>query len=285
MRMPGPIANAVFLVTLVGFFTHPASAFQQSHGRHSSHPLSLDVRPAKEIDERVAYEVNKAKLILDDLDPANLLASSYLVSAIYYHDGFLTDFPAERNSADPERRIVAQISNILSPERKADFVRLLHEVWARSEPLGPTRLVDPVAFTASSGGRGSHKYAVDLFAAEGTPVRSVSRGLVILADRDWNQVDLFSTTSRKGGNAVIVFDPDKDYFYRYCHLSTVLVSPGQLVGSGQPIGGVGHTGLNASLPGHGRHLHFEVNEYVDGHVRAIDYRRLLTMLRQWREVA
>jgi murein DD-endopeptidase MepM/ murein hydrolase activator NlpD len=282
MPVPALIANAVFLVTLVGFFIHPAWAFQQSHLRHPSHPLSLDVPPAKEIDARVAYEVNKAKLILDDFDPADLLASPYLVSAIYYHDGFLTDFPAERTSADPERRIVAQIGNILAPDRKAEFMRLLHEVWRRSEPAGPTRLVDPVGFTSSSGGRGSHKYAIDLFAAEGTPVHSVSRGLVILADRYWNHDDLFSTTSRKGGNAVIVFDPDEDHFYRYCHLSTVLVSTGQVVASGYSIGAVGHTGLNASLPGHGRHLHFEVNEYVDGHVRAIDYSRLLAMLRQWR---
>jgi hypothetical protein len=41
------------------------------------------VRAAKEIDERVASEVNKAKLILDDLDPTDLLASPYLISAIY----------------------------------------------------------------------------------------------------------------------------------------------------------------------------------------------------------
>ena len=49
----------------------------------------------------------------------------------------------------------------------------------------------------------------------------------------------------------------------------------------QVVGTVGHTGLNASQPGHGRHLHFETNEYLRGHVRAIEYRGLRTMLRQW----
>ena len=27
------------------------------------------------------------------------------------------------------------------------------------------------------------------------------------------------------------------------------------------IGGVGHTGMNASKPGHGEHLHLEINRY------------------------
>jgi murein DD-endopeptidase MepM/ murein hydrolase activator NlpD len=82
-----------------------------------------------------------------------------------------------------------------------------------------------------------------------------------------------------------VFDPDHDRFYRYCHMSTVQVSAGDLVAAGQTVGSVGHSGLNASQPGHGRHLHFETNEYLEGHVRAVDYHRLRTMLRQWRSSA
>jgi murein DD-endopeptidase MepM/ murein hydrolase activator NlpD len=139
-----------------------------------------------------------------------------------------------------------------------------------------------VAYSASGGGSGSHRYAIDLFAHEGAPVYAVSRGMVVLADRNWNPASLFSTTSRKGGNAVIVFDPDRDRFYRYCHMSTVQVAAGAPVAAGQVIGSVGHSGLNAARPGHGGHLHFETNEYLEGHVRAIDYRGLRTMLRQWR---
>ncbi|HUE22122.1 MAG TPA: M23 family metallopeptidase, partial [Bryobacteraceae bacterium] len=187
-----------------------------------------------------------------------------------------------RSSADPERRIIGQIGNMLSPEGKARFVRLLHEVWAQSGPAGAERSAEPVAYSASGGGGRSHKYAIDLFASEGAAVYSVSRGIVILADRDWSPDSLFSTTSRKGGNAVIVFDPDRDRFYRYCHMSTVQVSAGDLVAAGQIVGSVGHSGLNASQPGHGHHLHFETNEYLEGRVRAFDYRRLRTMLRQWR---
>lgn len=262
-----------------------AEPYRTARRHPVSKPLSLDVQPTPEIEAQVADEVAKARQILDDLNTDNLLASPYLVSAIYYHDGFLNGFPVDRTSADPERRIIGQISNMLSPEGKARFVRLLHEVWARSEPAGPARSAQPVAYSAAGGGGRSHKYAIDLFAPEGAAVYSVSRGIAILADRDWSPDSLFSTTSRKGGNAVIVFDPDRDRFYRYCHMSTVQVSAGDLVAAGQMVGSVGHSGLNASLPGHGHHLHFETNEYLDGHVRAMDYRRLRTMLRQWRASA
>ena len=52
--------------------------------------------------------------------------------------------------------------------------------------------------------------------------------------------------------------------------------------AGDAIGQVGHTGINASRPGHGHHLHFEANEFVDGRTRTIDYDRLRTMLLAWR---
>src|ERR1019366_8147170 len=126
------------------------------------------------------------------------------------------------------------------------------------------------------------RYAIDLFAPEGTPVIAVSRGVVVLADRDWSPENLFSTTSRKGGNAVIVFDPDRDRFYRYCHLSYVKMSSGDLVAAGERLGDVGHSGLNASLAGPGRPPHFETNQYSDGQVRALSYQQLRTMLRGWR---
>jgi murein DD-endopeptidase MepM/ murein hydrolase activator NlpD len=282
MTTTAPFLKLTVLIVVAACSAQSAEAYRTTRRHPVSKPLSLDVQPTPEIEAQVAEEVAKARLILDDLNTDNLFASPYLVSAIYYHDGFLNGFPVDRSSADPERRIIGQIGNMLSPEGKARFVRLLHDVWARSGPAGPERSAEPVAYSASGGGSRSHKYAIDLFATEGAAVYSVSRGIVILADRDWSPDSLFSTTSRKGGNAVIVFDPDRDRFYRYCHMSTVQVSGGDLVAAGQIVGSVGHSGLNASQPGHGHHLHFETNEYLEGRVRAIDYRRLRTMLRQWR---
>ncbi len=272
----------VMLLALAACFSQPAEAYRTARKRPVSRPLSLDVQPTPEIEVHVADEVAKARRILNDLNADNVLGSPYLVSAVYYHDGFLNNFPVDRTTADPERRIIGQISNQLSSESKARFMRLLHEVWQRSEPVGPERSAMPVTYSASSRGSRSHQYAIDLFAHEGSTVHAVSRGIVVLADRDWDPASLFSTTSRKGGNAVIVFDPDHDRFYRYCHMSTVQVSAGTLVAAGQIVGTVGHSGLNASQPGHGGHLHFETNEYLAGHVRAVDSRRLRAMLKQWK---
>ena len=70
-----------------------------------------------------------------------------------------------------------------------------------------------------------------------------------------------STSSWKGGNTVVVYSPHEQCFYRYCHLETVECRAGQMVKSGEKIGTVGHTGLNASMPGHGRHLHLERNSF------------------------
>jgi murein DD-endopeptidase MepM/ murein hydrolase activator NlpD len=279
--MSSHIPKVATLVLIACWLAQPAGGYVAKRRRPVSRPASLDVVPNAEVDARVADEVVKARQILEDLTTSNVLASPYLVSAFYYHDGFLDDFPADRSSAAPERRIIAQISNLLTSGAKARFVQLLHEIWSRSGAPGPQRYVKPVAYLAVSGRR-SHRYAIDLFAPEGTPAIAVSRGVVVLADRDWIPENLFSTTSRKGGNAVIVFDPDRDRFYRYCHLNSVKVSSGDLVAAGERLGDVGHSGLNASQAGHGRHLHFEINEYSDGQVRALSYQRLRVTLRGWR---
>jgi murein DD-endopeptidase MepM/ murein hydrolase activator NlpD len=126
--------------------------------------------------------------------------------------------------------------------------------------------------------RQPHPNALDLFVPEGTPVHSTTNGLVMLAEGSWTEDDPFSTSSLRGGNSVIVFAPNENRFYRYCHLETVDVAAGSVVEAGQQIGSVGHSGCNASKKGHGRHLHFEVNE-IDGRgVRALDKNQLQALL-------
>ena len=282
--MSSRFLKLAILILIACWFAQAAEGYRGKRRRPVSRPANLDVVPDAEVDARVADEVVKARRILEDLTTSNVVASPYLVSAFYYHDGFLNDFPVDRSSAAPERRIIGQISNLLTSEAKARFVRVLHEIWSRSDAPAPSRYAEPVAYRAMSGRR-SHRYAIDLFAPEGSPVIAVSRGVVVLADGEWSPENLFSTTSRKGGNSVIVFDPDQDRFYRYCHLSYVKASSGALVAAGERLGDVGHSGLNASRAGHGRHLHFETNEYSDGQVRALSYQQLRTMLRGWRSSA
>lgn len=283
LTIPSRLRTFAFVVCVTCCFVRDAEGSRPKRRHPISGPASLEVPPSPEVDARVADEVARARRILEALTASNALESPYLVSAFYYHEGFLNDFPAERSTAAPERRIIGQISNLLTPDTKVRFLRLLHERWSHTGTPGPKQYVEPVAYRAMSGRR-SHRYAVDLFAPEGAAVSAASRGLVVLADKDWSPDNLFSTSSRKGGNAVILFDPDRDRLYRYCHLNAVNVSAGDVVAAGERLGTVGHTGLNASHAGHGMHLHFETNEDINGHVRALDYQRLRTMLRSWRQL-
>lgn len=284
MRVRLQLRSSALAAVAVCCFAFSAEAASPKRRAPVSRPASLDVAADPKVDARVAEEVVKGRQILENLTAENVLASPYVVSAFYYHDGFLDDFPVDRSTAAPERRIVGQISKLLTPEIKARFVGLLHELFARSGSGAPPRSAEPVTWVTTSRRR-SHRYAIDLFAPEGSPVNAVSRGLIVLADGGWNPDNLFSTASRKGGNAVILFDPDRERFYRYCHLSTVDVSVGAVAAAGQHLGALGHTGLNASRAGHGRHLHFEVNSYTGGHVRAMEYQQLRALVGTWRAEA
>jgi murein DD-endopeptidase MepM/ murein hydrolase activator NlpD len=224
--------------------------------------------------------VDKARDILDRFDAAEIFDSPYLASALYYHEGFLDDYPDARPDGNPARRIISRISRLLTPERRARYIEMLREA-ARRE-AAQSRYVVPVRYAEVRRRRRTHKFAVDLFAAEGSPVFSASPGVVVLAEGNWERGDPFSTSSQEGGNSVIVFDPENDRFLRYCHLGTTLVRPGEPVAAGSQIGTVGHTGANASRRGHGRHLHFEVNQWDGRRMRALTNAELQALVKRWR---
>jgi hypothetical protein len=272
------LAAIVILALGAAAAASPGSHQRRRRARVPYSSASPVVRPSPEMEERVAREVAAARQSLDTMNIATLLANPYVVEAIYFHDGLLDGFPVDSPVADPDRRIVGRICRTLDPARKALFVSLLHDVWAGLDPPGPDVQVVPLANSKIVAGARTHQDAIDLFAPEGSQVYAVSRGIVILAETGWNSDDALSTSSWKGGNTVIVFAPDHDRFYRYCHLGAVSVSPGDLVAAGNAIGRVGHTGLNASRSGHGRHLHFEINEYAGGQIRVIHQRRLRSFL-------
>lgn len=251
--------------------------------KHKPAPMvSASVTPSQAIEDRVENEVATAQCILNDLQRANMFDSPYVASTVYYHDGFLSGFHADKPDADPTGRVVARIARSLTPGAKAAYVRLLHEMWDEDVPRSDSaRSVLPVSNseTGARRRRRSHRYAIDLFAPEGAPVYSATQGIVVLADGSWSAGDPFSTSSLRGGNAVIVFDPATDRFYRYCHLESVTVTPGAIVEAGQNIGTIGHTGFNASRKGHGGHLHFEVNEYDGRRVWAWNDKQIRALLR------
>ena len=63
---------------------------------------------------------------------------------------------------------------------------------------------------------------------------------------------------------MMIFDPASGGYAYMAHLRAgLLVSTGDLVRRGQPVGRVGHSG-NAARPGHGKHLHFAFKQAGSG---------------------
>src|SRR5690606_4487128 len=86
--------------------------------------------------------------------------------------------------------------------------------------------------------------AVDLAGAVGTTIRAAAAGEVIIAKAGgWNG----------GYGNYVVIKHANGVQTLYAHLSSVSVSVGESVGSGDTIGGMGNTGRST-----GSHLHFEV---------------------------
>jgi murein DD-endopeptidase MepM/ murein hydrolase activator NlpD len=110
--------------------------------------------------------------------------------------------------------------------------------------IKPGQLVD--SYDAARGAGRRHD-AIDIMAAEGTPVIAAADGRI---------EKLFN--SARGGLTIYERSPDQKWTYYYAHLSAYApdLHEGQQVKRGQVIARVGHTGdANAAGP----HLHFAIN--------------------------
>ena len=127
--------------------------------------------------------------------------------------------------------------------------------------VGPSGLAIPVTGVKAdqltdtydaARGSGRRHDAIDIMAAEGTPVIAAADGKV---------EKLFN--SARGGITIYVRSPDQKWQYYYAHLQRYApgLHEGQDVKRGQVIGLVGHTG-DASAAG--PHLHFAINTMGPG---------------------
>jgi murein DD-endopeptidase MepM/ murein hydrolase activator NlpD len=100
--------------------------------------------------------------------------------------------------------------------------------------------------------QGRRHDAIDIMAAEGTPVIAAADGTI---EKLFNSV--------RGGITLYERSPDQRWIYYYAHLSAYApgLSEGQQVKRGQVIARVGHTG-DASAAG--PHLHFAINQMGPG---------------------
>lgn len=129
---------------------------------------------------------------------------------------------------------------------------------AEGVEVGPAGLAIPVAgikrgqlvdtYTQARAGGARRHDAIDIMAAEGTPVIAAADGTV---------EKIFS--SAQGGLTVYVRSPDRRWSYYYAHLHSYApgLAEGQRVRRGQLLGRVGYTG-NANPAG--PHLHFAINQ-------------------------
>ena len=134
---------------------------------------------------------------------------------------------------------------------------------AEGVEVGPAGLAIPVqgvqakqltdTFTQARAGGARVHDAIDIMAAEGTPVIAATEG----------KVEKLFFSEGGGGITAYVRSPDQRWTYYYAHLQSYApgLAEGQTVKQGQLIGRVGHTG-NAS-PG-GPHLHFAINQMRAG---------------------
>ena len=134
---------------------------------------------------------------------------------------------------------------------------------AEGVTVGPAGLALPVAgikpeqlsdtYTQARAGGARLHDAIDIMAAEGTPVVAAADGTV---------EKLFFS---KGGGGITLYvrSPDRRWIYYYAHLQGYApgLAEGQKVKRGQLLGRVGHTG-NANPAG--PHLHFAIHRMQPG---------------------
>jgi len=84
-------------------------------------------------------------------------------------------------------------------------------------------------------------------------VNSILPGVVVAVEREWKINSLL-----RGGKYVMVFHPAEDLISYYAHLDSVLVETGQILKSGEALGEMGRTGLNAFKKRSPTHLHLMV---------------------------
>ena len=106
----------------------------------------------------------------------------------------------------------------------------------------------------------------------GKPVEvlSVSSGIVVSMNLNWEP-----SSPIRGGNYIWIYEPIKKHYLYYAHLNDILIKVGQIISSGDRLGTVGRTGVNAYKKRSPTHLHFTVHHSVDGHPKPINSMELI----------
>lgn len=169
--------------------------------------------------------------------------------------------PAMRRHLCPDGQIVDIEAAVFSYNRSTDYVDAVLD-WARrytgpladaAVPVDGYALPLPTSYASESAlTRPHHDYpAYDLGIPVGTPLFSMVAGTVTTA----STAGIYPTDPNRCGTTVIVEGVDGAR-YTYCHLTQLLVAPGQVVAAGSPLGlSGGEPGTLGAGNTTGPHLH------------------------------
>lgn len=152
-----------------------------------------------------------------------------------------TDLLAPENAAAEIAKTTAAWSGFTADlVLRTSFTRPIGIEFGTTSPFGTRRYYDSGANSLDGYHAGQ-----DFGAPPGITVTAPAAGWIVLAE----QLSV-------RGNAVIM-DHGRGVYSGFWHMSEILVTPGQFVSAGDPIGLVGNTGLST-----GAHLHWELR--IDG---------------------
>jgi murein DD-endopeptidase MepM/ murein hydrolase activator NlpD len=89
-------------------------------------------------------------------------------------------------------------------------------------------------------------------------VAAMTGGIVVALKNNWTEEDTL-----RGGNYLVIYDPNLQRLYYYAHNDRILVGVGDIVRAGSRIATVGRTGKNAFPRRSPSHLHLMVLQITD----------------------
>lgn len=97
-------------------------------------------------------------------------------------------------------------------------------------------------------------------------VLAMTEGIVLAVRNDWTSEDTL-----RGGNYIMIYNPNLDRYYYYAHSREVLVRVGDIIHAGQRISTVGRTGRNAAQRRSQTHLHLMVLQITDEKGKPVNF--------------
>jgi murein DD-endopeptidase MepM/ murein hydrolase activator NlpD len=234
-------------------------------------------------EKTVKGEIEKCTQIIRNEQYEKVLGNPYLVSTLFYSKEAIQNIKPPHEY--PAEEIIVNIYPLITKQFREKYItfltNLVRDTSLNQENMNMEGLSFPLDNLDWRDAEYNHEDALDLFTEEGSPIYSISGGIVVLAENGWRMGDKMSTSSMRGGNTIIIFNPQEESFYRYAHLQKTIIEAGTILPSGTRIGTVGHTGINASKRGHGGHLHLEMNRYdrKEGAMTAEHFSEIQKMLK------